>query len=177
MAYMDQERKQQLAAELKTVMPKDWKWSLSVRHHSTLVLTIQEAPIDLMADFIRHEEARFRRNFPSDTYTPSTSGQVNPHAHWIAESWDEPLRGIFTRISKALNTGNHDRSDSMTDYFDVGWYVTINIGRWDKPFRYVPSTRQQPAGEQPVPGSSQYEVLRTQVEALKAKIDNPNSLA
>jgi hypothetical protein len=30
--------------------------------------------------------------------------------------------------------GNHDRSDSMTDYFDVGWYISINVGKWNKPY-------------------------------------------
>jgi len=22
----------------------------------------------------------------------------------------------------------------MTDYFDVGWYISVNLGRWDKPY-------------------------------------------
>jgi hypothetical protein len=34
----------------------------------------------------------------------------------------------------AMNDGNHDRSDIQTDYFDVGWYVDVNIGRWNKPY-------------------------------------------
>jgi len=40
-------------------------------------------------------------------------------------------------IIKALNLDNYDRSDSMTDYFDVGHYVNINIGRWNKPFVFT----------------------------------------
>jgi hypothetical protein len=35
---------------------------------------------------------------------------------------------------RALNCDNYDNSDSMTDYFDVGHYVDLNIGKWDKPF-------------------------------------------
>ena len=31
-----------------------------------------------------------------------------------------------------MNVGNHDNSDPMTDYFDVGWYISVNLGRWDK---------------------------------------------
>jgi hypothetical protein len=34
-----------------------------------------------------------------------------------------------------MMTGNHDRSDSQTDYFDVGWYIEIQFGQWDKPHR------------------------------------------
>jgi hypothetical protein len=33
-----------------------------------------------------------------------------------------------------MNMGNHDNSDIMTDYFDVGWYVDVNIGLWNKPY-------------------------------------------
>ena len=34
----------------------------------------------------------------------------------------------------ALNIDNHNRSDSQTDYFDVGHYTSINLGSWNKPF-------------------------------------------
>lgn len=29
---------------------------------------------------------------------------------------------------------NWDNSDSMTDYFDVNFYLHLNIGNWDKPY-------------------------------------------
>ena len=25
--------------------------------------------------------------------------------------------------------------DAMTDYYDVGWYVDVNIGTWEKPYK------------------------------------------
>jgi hypothetical protein len=28
-------------------------------------------------------------------------------------------------LRDAMNNGNHDNSDIMSDYFDVGWYVSI----------------------------------------------------
>ena len=33
-----------------------------------------------------------------------------------------------------MMVGNHNNSDISTDYFDVGWYIDINIGKWDKPY-------------------------------------------
>jgi hypothetical protein len=24
----------------------------------------------------------------------------------------------------------------MTDYFDVGWYIDINVGKWNKPYQF-----------------------------------------
>ena len=40
MAYVSKEKKQKIAAALKTVMPKGWRWSLAINHGSTLILTI-----------------------------------------------------------------------------------------------------------------------------------------
>lgn len=53
MAYVSKEKKQKIAAALKTVMPKGWRWSLAINHGSTLILTIASAPVDLMAEAMR----------------------------------------------------------------------------------------------------------------------------
>jgi hypothetical protein len=36
-----------------------------------------------------------------------------------------------------MNDGNWDKSDIQSDYFNVGWYVDVNIGRWNKPYALV----------------------------------------
>jgi len=33
-----------------------------------------------------------------------------------------------------MNIGNFDKSDVQTDYFHVGWYMSVNLGKWDKPY-------------------------------------------
>ena len=30
----------------------------------------------------------------------------------------------------------YDESDSQIDYFNTSFYISINIGRWDKPYKY-----------------------------------------
>ena len=131
MAYMNQEKKAKIAAKLKEVLPRGWKYTLRVRHHSTIVMTIQSAPVDLMAEATRVTAARQTR----EGYTPNapaTYVDVNVyHPHFY---FDESLPVIQT-ILAALNEGNHNRSDIQSDYFDVGWYVDIYIGTWDKPFK------------------------------------------
>lgn len=126
MAYMNQERKAKLAAELVKVVPAGWKYSLAVRHHSTIVMTISEAPVDLI-----------RSIKPSEYFDPdsATEVEVNPHRIDIAFS-DTEVAKTFRAIFASLNTGNHNRSDAQTDYFDVGWYVEVSIGRWDRPFKF-----------------------------------------
>lgn len=127
MAYMDQERKAKLAANLKQVVPAGWKYSLAVRNHSTIVMNISAAPVNLIAAFK-----------PSEYFNPKTAthADVNPY-HYEKHFADETVSEVFSKIFTALNDGNHDRSDIQTDYFDVGWYVDVNIGRWNKPFQYL----------------------------------------
>jgi hypothetical protein len=123
MAYMSQERKKELAPKIKEILKGyGLKGSLSVRHHSTLVLNISQGGIDFIAEHINGAEI--------------TNGyiQVNPfyknHFNGIAQK-------AIGRLIDAMNIGNHDNSNSQIDYFDVGWYIDINIGSWDKPYKLI----------------------------------------
>lgn len=129
MAYMSQERKAQLAPAIKAVLKKySLKGSISVDNHSTLVVTIKSGPIDFIGNML--EIARKRPDYYNNG-TP-TSIQVNPH--WISEHYSGQARDCLLALKDAMDKGNHDRSDIQTDYFDVGWYVNINVGRWNKPY-------------------------------------------
>lgn len=129
MAYVSQERKKHLVANLKKVIPADWKWTTSVRNSSTISLNIWSAPVDLIAEHVRVHDTRH----PLEKYTAKPS-YLDVNTYWLGHSFDEHLE-LFEQIKDALNDGNHDRSDSYTDYFDVGWYIDINLGKWDKPFK------------------------------------------
>ena len=136
MAYMSQEKKAKIAAELKTIIPKSWKWSLSVRHHSTLVLTIASAPVDLMGMLNEYWKARHSAPWcgrvSTEPFEPRTYADVYGDA--LREGFTGEAAEIMKNVLVALYRGNHDRSDIQTDYFDVGWYVSTYIGKWDKPF-------------------------------------------
>jgi hypothetical protein len=120
MAYVSQEKKAKVQAELKKVIPSTWKWSLAVEHHSTIRLTIAAGPQELTVS-PRNGETSLHRNL--NTYYLDTEFPKNPE-----------LQETFKKISTAMNTDNFDNSDIMTDYFHVGHYVSIQIGKWDKPF-------------------------------------------
>lgn len=115
MAYMNQERKAALAPAVKAICKKyGVKATLSVNHHSTLCLNVKESAIDFIGESGR-------------TYT-----QIN--TYWIHDREDGVAKSFLTEVVAAMNNGNHNRSDLMTDYHDVGWYVDINIGQWNKPY-------------------------------------------
>ena len=55
MAYMNQERKQQRAPIIKSILKKyGVKGSLAVRNHSTLVLNIKSGKIDFVENYIEN---------------------------------------------------------------------------------------------------------------------------
>jgi hypothetical protein len=120
MAYMDQTKKAAIAAALKQVVPAGWKYSLRVRNHLSIDMTIQSAPVDLLSLF-----------GADDGYCQVSSGMSE---RLLRTNGQDYIALAFSEIHDALNLGNHDNSDLMTDYFDVGHYVTLSIGRWDKPF-------------------------------------------
>lgn len=129
MAYMDQSKKSKILAALKPAIPADWKYSVSVRHHSTIVLTIASAPVDLIAEY----SARKCSDEVRDSMRTSRHASVNPY--WFRDHFEGDMLATFDAIVGALNLGNHNRSDLQSDYHDVGHYVEVNLGKWDKPFQ------------------------------------------
>jgi len=123
MAYMNQEKKTIIANLLKLVVPEGWKYSLAVQHHSGIVMTIYSAPIDLI-DLVQDMEGEYVKR-----------GYLNLNTYWLDKAYSGELLEVFNKIHAALNHNNHNRSDSQSDYFDVGHHVYIDIGKWDKPFK------------------------------------------
>lgn len=122
MAYMSQEHKAEIAKLLKEVIPKDWKYSLRVLHHSTLICTVYSAPVDVLGKVAEHVQF-------NETY-------YNVNTCWYKDHIkDEALREQVGKIIDAMNHDNHDNSDPMTDYFDVGHYIDLTFGTWEKPFQ------------------------------------------
>lgn len=128
MAYMNQKRKAALVPGIKQVCTKyGVKATISVRDHSTLVLTLKSGPIDFIGNFM---ESTCRDDQAVPEYI-----QVNEY--WYHDHFSGPARNFLKEIIEAMNVGNHDNSDIATDYFDVGWYTDINIGSYRSPYLHV----------------------------------------
>lgn len=42
---------------------------------------------------------------------------------------------LLKRVVAIINHYNYDDSDIQTDYFDVNFYLHLNIGKWNKPYQ------------------------------------------
>lgn len=114
MAYFSQEMKKEFAPAVKAVLKKyNMKGSLAVDNYSTFVVNLKEGAIDFGRDYI----------------------QVNHY--WIKERYEGIAREFLLELVAAMNKGNYNNSDSMSDYVDVGWYININVGKWNKPYQVI----------------------------------------
>ena len=134
MAYMNQERKAKITKMLKPILAKyKVKGSLSVRNHSTIVLTLKSGAIDFIGNSNRvcgNDFYQVQRGFK-----PTTSGydQVNPY--WFQDHYDGKAKAFLTEAFKALKSADwYDESNAMIDYFNIAYYVDINIGKWNSPY-------------------------------------------
>ena len=132
MAYMSQDRKKELAPKIKVVMKKyGMKGTIRVINHSTLVVRIKEGKLPIIENFAFGLTDIERSN------AVLKSRYLNVNPYWIDDYYTGNCKKFLKELIAAMNDGNHDRSDIMTDYFDVGWYTDINIGDWNTPYGMV----------------------------------------
>ena len=125
---MSQDRKKELAPKIKDIL-KGYclKGSLSVQHHSTLVLNITEGEIDFCKNF----------NETASERTRDAEGYIQVNHYWYHRHFSGIAKDVLKRLIDAMNIGNHNNSRPEIDYFDIGWYIDINIGKWNKPYKVV----------------------------------------
>jgi hypothetical protein len=108
MAYISIEKTKDIREQLKREFP-DVKFSIRNKDYTCI-------EVDIMAAPFRISEKDYEQ---INTYYPE----------WYL------CPDIIEKITNICNKGNHDNSDYMTDYFDVGWYFHLSQGKWDKPFQ------------------------------------------
>ena len=132
MAYMNQDRKAQIAPAVKAILKRYGVKGSLATDRNTLYLNIKSGTLDFIGDYnstVQNDRNMYGRGFtPADSYL-----QVNTY-HYRSHFGSKVIRKFFDEVTRAMNVGNHDNSDIQTDYFDVGWYVRINVGKWNKSY-------------------------------------------
>ncbi len=134
MAYMNQEMKAVIAAKIKPILAKyGVKGSLSVRNHSTIVLTLKSGKIDFIGNMNRVCGASHYQT--SRGFRPVTSGNIDVNPYWYQDHFDGVAKKFLDEVIPAMKGADwYDRSDIMTDYFDTAYYFDVNVGKWNKPY-------------------------------------------
>lgn len=105
MAYVSKETKAAVVIALAATGAKKegFSWTVGVRDHMSLQVKIRKYP------------AWFKLN----TYHPHMYFDDTPEGQKSLE-W-------IKKFIAAMNTGNWDKSDPMTDYFNVGFFVSLRL--------------------------------------------------
>jgi len=129
MAYINQAKKKELAPLIKEVAKTyGYKITLGIHNHSTLVANISDGPASL-TDIVTSVDMDYENRV-----NIINRGHFSPNPHNLDRYVGE-VGNFLRHLYRAMSIGNHNNSDYMTDYFDVGWYVDINFGKWDKPYK------------------------------------------
>jgi hypothetical protein len=116
MSFISKEEVKNIREKLKTEFPK-FKFSVSGGNSHKLSVAIVSGPEDF-AGLLDDRGCR----------------DIN-HYHLHNYGNHETL---FTKIINVMKSQNwFDDSDSMTDYFNVAYYFSLEIGRWDKPYTKI----------------------------------------
>ena len=125
MAYISTEEMKEKRQAIKKAFPaKDgWKFSITRQHYSTIRVSIMQYP---------------------DNYDFGTEHlSVNHYYINDSDKYGEAEKEVLRKINDILHIGHFDESDAMTDYFHCAWYISIEIGKWDKNPVSVPSKRRK----------------------------------
>lgn len=135
MAYMSQENKKSRSPYIKSILKKyELKGNLSVRHHSTLVLTIREGKIDFIGNY--NQTGNDDPYSHNNRFEPAKD-YIQVNEYYYKEHFTGIAKECLGELREVMNVGNHNNSDPMRDHFDVGWYVDIKVGEWDKPYKLI----------------------------------------
>lgn len=120
MAYISKADKDAKAVELRALAKQyGIKATVARRHSSVLVLNIGSGKIDFLGQF-------------NDVDTNYSTSYIQVNHYRISEDFTGIAQEFLLKAYEIMNEGNYNNSDLMSDYHDVGFYVDINIGRWDK---------------------------------------------
>ncbi len=114
MAYVNNETKQKIQAALKPVFKKYGIKATVAKgsYNSSLVVNVSAGDIDFGTDY----------------------QQVN--IYWIDDNHTGKAKDFLNEVLREIKRAGewYDESDSQIDYFNTAFYISINIGRWDKPY-------------------------------------------
>jgi hypothetical protein len=144
---------------VKDVYPA-WKFSITTHYASMcqeLSVSVMEGPVDIFdQEKIRENARKEARRRPGrkteeeiyNTMIEEAYGESAYIQQWKRyEGFTEAAQKVLDDVYHLVQSYNRSDCDSMIDYFDVNFYTSFDIGKWDKPFRVVERTARIAAGQ------------------------------
>jgi hypothetical protein len=135
------------------------KWSVRTEKYAggrSLHVSLMEAPFEVFdtsrppnivgrfagsatSDIYRYTDSSKQRGYAQlNEYQLRDKSNMNPRVNNGVILTPEAI-SVMMKAENIINRDNWDNSDAQTDYFDVNYYVHLNVGQYDKPFKVVQS--------------------------------------
>jgi hypothetical protein len=138
MAYISQDTKAKLAPTIKAILKKyGVKGTLSIRHHSSLVLTLKSGKIDFVENYIATDASKgYGIPMSADQVAYiRKNGYLDVNTYWIDSHYSGKAKDFLTEVKAAMEGPDFfNEDDAQTDYFHRSHYIDINVGKWNKPY-------------------------------------------
>jgi len=138
MTFITKSEVQEKSLKLKAINKKyGVKASFSGSNSITLKLTIQSGKIDFIKNYcncIKNSIADPNQSVIKDVMNEKNI-QVNHY--YMQRHFDGVALNYLQEVYELMQEGHYDYSDIMADYFDCSWYISIEIGRWNKPYELI----------------------------------------
>jgi hypothetical protein len=144
---------------VKGVYPT-WKFSITTHYASMcqeLSVSVMEGPVDIFdKEKIREAARKEAWRWPDQTtedksYKTMLEVAYGERAHiqqWEHYDWfTDAAQKVLDDVYHLVQSYNRSDCDSMIDYFDVNFYTSFDIGKWDKPFKVVERTARITASQ------------------------------
>ena len=139
LAYISQTEKKELAPAIKKVLKAyGMKGTLSINHYSTLAVNLKGGSLDLLGAAQKkndiYSERHGRKISDIGSYYQANAYSVETEYDQI----DSKIGQFYRDLIKAMKgTKWFDKSDLMTDYHHIAYYLNINVGKWDRPYEFT----------------------------------------
>ena len=134
---------------VKMIYPT-WKFSI-ISEYNAITVAVMEGPMTVFApieesiqkgirngsilSMYQNDEAYMRKCFTEKR--EEAYSQLNPFYLDEDISLSDFAKAMFKDINSFLKDYTRDDSDSMIDYYSCNLYVSLHIGKWNKPFKVV----------------------------------------
>jgi hypothetical protein len=118
MAYISTERVKSIRDQIKNAYPR-YKWSVSRRHGSTVVIVLQES--DLPYDNVHQ---------PINQYWFKESEKLTTKTKLI-------IQHVLEICNSVERCYDRNAGDVGADYADSTYFIDLDIGQWDRPHKII----------------------------------------
>lgn len=101
-----------------------------------LNLTIQSGAIDFIGNYCKTITSKSADNSDA-AYYACLNNVVQVNHYHMANQFDGEALKYLNKALEIMHENHFDESDPMTDHFNCAWYIRINVGKFNKPFKFV----------------------------------------